>query len=436
MDYFGRDNVLSQLNEERNLSENSARFTLVMGRRRIGKTYIIRKSLEQEKSLYLLAMNEGEETLCYRFQQQIAQELGIPIFGRVEGMHDLFEILFRHATEHHLNLVIDEVQELFYVRQSIFADMQAAWDKYKDRMKINMIVCGSIYSLMRYLFDDRKQAMYGRLTRRIDMRPFSIATLKQIMARYAPDYTNEDLLCLYALTGGVPKYVETLIDRHAFSRSAMLQCFCDTSAPFVTEGSGLMNMEFRRESATYYSILSLIAEGHTSIGEIESIIKTPTSAYLRNLEVNYSLLERVRPMFASIRSQGVRYRIADNFMLFWFRFIYPYQGLVAMQRGDRLLQVVEQGYRQFIGIVLERYFRQQYMEEGDWTSVGGWWDSRGANEIDLVAVDNINRRICLAEVKMQKKRISLHVLEEKAAKVKPHFRRYAVEYQALSVEDM
>ena len=436
MDYFGRDDVLMQLNEEQKLSESSARFTLVIGRRRIGKTYIIRKSLEQSQSLYLLAMNEGEETLCHRLQQQITQELNIPIFGRVESMHDLFEILFRYATEHHLNLVIDEVQELFYVRQSIFADMQAAWDKYKDRMKINMIVCGSIYSLMRYLFDDRKQAMYGRLTRRIDMRPFTIATLKQIMAHYAPRYTNEDLLCLYVLTGGVPKYVETLIDRHAFDRSAMLRCFCDTSAPFVTEGSDLMNMEFRRESATYYSILSLIAEGHTSIGEIESVIKSPTSAYLHNLEVNYSLLERVRPIFASARSKGVRYRIGDNFMLFWFRFIYPYQGLVAMHRSDRLLQVVEQGYQQFIGPVLERYFRQQYMEEGDWTNVGGWWDSRGTNEIDLVAVDDINRRICIAEVKMQKERISLPLLKDKAMRLRPHFHRYNVEYRALSLNDM
>ncbi len=83
-----------------------------------------------------------------------------------------------------------------------------------------------------------------------------------------------------------------------------------------------------------------------------------------------------------------------------------------------------------------RYFRQQYMEEGDWTDVGGWWDNRGNNEIDLVAVDDINRRICIAEVKMPKERISIPLLEEKAAKLKPNFHRYTVEYRVLSVEDM
>ena len=436
MKYFGRDAELKVLAEERDLSHKSARFTLLMGRRRIVKTYVIRKSLEQSQSLYLLAMNEGEETLCQRWQRQVEEELQLTIYGNLNNMHDVLEVLFRHATEHQLNLVIDEVQELFYVRNSIFADMQALWDRYKDDMRINMIVCGSIYSLMRHLFDDRKQAMYGRLTRRIDIRPFTIATLKQVMGYYAPNYTPDDLLCLYALTGGVPKYVETLMDRGAYTRDAMLRCFCDTSAPFVTEGSDLLNMEFRRESGTYYSILSLIAEGHTAIGEIESVLKIPTSAYLRNLEINYSLLERVRPMFASVRSQGVRYRIADNFMLFWFRFIYPYQGLVAMQRSDRLLKYVEQGYSQFVGQVLERYFRQLFLEEGDWSQVGGWWDSRGGNEIDLVAVDDIDKRICIGEVKMQKERIALSQLEAKAAKIKTHFHHYAVEYRALSIEDM
>ena len=89
-------------------------------------------------------------------------------------------ILFSYATQNQLNLVIDEVQEFFYVRKSIFADMQELWDKYKPDMKINFITCGSIYSLMKELFEDKKSAMYGRMTKRLDLQPFSIATQKQI----------------------------------------------------------------------------------------------------------------------------------------------------------------------------------------------------------------------------------------------------------------
>ena len=137
-------------------------------------------------------------------------------------MRDIFDILFSYATQNQLNLVIDEVQEFFYVRKSIFADMQELWDKYKPDMKINFITCGSIYSLMKELFEDKKSAMYGRMTKRLDLQPFSIATQKQILSHYHPAYTPADLLCLYMLTGGVAKYIETLMDEGAFKKERSL----------------------------------------------------------------------------------------------------------------------------------------------------------------------------------------------------------------------
>jgi AAA+ ATPase superfamily predicted ATPase len=151
-------------------------------------------------------------------QRQIQRELGISVYGSVRSMRDIFDILFSYATQNQLNLVIDEVQEFFYVRKSIFADMQELWDKYKPDMKINFITCGSIYSLMKELFEDKKSAMYGRMTKRLDLQPFSIATQKQILSHYHPAYTPADLLCLYMLTGGVAKYIETLMDEGAFKK--------------------------------------------------------------------------------------------------------------------------------------------------------------------------------------------------------------------------
>ena len=112
--------------------------------------------------------------------------------------------------------MIDEVQEFFYVRKSIFADMQELWDKYKSDMKINFITCGSIYSLMKELFEDKKSAMYGRMTKRLDLQPFSIATQKQILRHYHPAYTPADLLCLYMLTGWGGKIYRNIDGRRCF----------------------------------------------------------------------------------------------------------------------------------------------------------------------------------------------------------------------------
>ena len=85
----------------------------------------------------------------------------------------------------------------------------------------------------------------------------------------------------------------------------------------------MINMEFRTEWAVYYSILSLVADGKNTSGEIDSVLGITSSAYLRNLEINYTLMKKLRPIFASERSKGIKYKLKDNFLQFWFRFIYP-----------------------------------------------------------------------------------------------------------------
>ncbi|MBO7054149.1 MAG: ATP-binding protein [Bacteroidales bacterium] len=436
MDFIGRKEELLVLDEEYELSKRTARFTIVFGRRRIGKTSLIQKSLDGKKHLYVLAKNEAEATFCSRLQQQIETELAIPVFGRLQTMKDVFEVLFKYAATNHLCLVIDEIQEFFYVRKSIFADMQELWDKYKSSMHIDFIACGSIYSLMKELFEDRKQAMYGRITRKIDLKALKIQELKQVLSRYSPQYKNEDLLCLYAITGGIPKYVEMCVERNACNKASMLQNFCDVTQPFVGEGSDLMNMEFRREGAVYYSILSLIADGKNTISEMESVLQIKISAYLQNLEINYSLIRKVRPLFASERSQGIRYRLADNFLAFWFRFIYPNQNLVVSGRSDMLLRIVEDGYNVFSGKVLERYFLQKADEESDWTTTGQWWDSKGENEIDFVACSSLTKKAMLAEIKINRNKISLSALQTKSEKLRPKLKGYDITLHGLSLEDM
>lgn len=436
MEFFGREEELAILEQEKELSKASARFTIVMGRRRIGKTHLIRYSLRNDPYLYILAKNEAEPTYCAMLQQQIQRELNIPIYGKVGTMRELFEILFSYATHHHLNLIIDEVQEFFNVRKSIFADMQEMWDKYKPDMKINFIACGSIYSLMKEIFDNRREAMYGRLTRRLEMKAFPISTIKQILGFYYAEYTPEDLLCLYMLTGGVAKYIETLIDRHAYAKSQMLRCFVEPYSPFLTEGTDLIHMEFRRDSAVYNSILSLIAEGKNTTGQIDSILNTTSSAYLRNLEINYSLLKKNRPIFASERTRGVKYQLDDNFMLFWFRFIYPNLGLVENQRTDLLLEIIEEGYSVHSGLILERYFSQRLREEERFSLVGNWWDNKGENEIDIVAINRLEKKARIAEVKVNPRKISVSVLEQKAQKILGELKRYSIEYRGYSLADM
>lgn len=141
----------------------------------------------------------------------------------------------------------------------------------------------------------------------------------------------------------------------------------------------------------------------------------------------------MRPIFASERSKGVKYKLNDNFLQFWFRFIYPNLDLVENHRSDLLLDIVKKGYDVYSGLVLERYFQQKLWEEERFTIIGNWWDSKGENEIDIVAVNRIDRTARIAEVKINRNKISMPVLKEKSQKLIGELKRYQIEYTGYSL---
>ncbi len=186
--------------------------------------------------------------------------------------------------------------------------------------------------MMMKIFENRKEPLFGRLTSKITLQPFAVRVIKEILNDYNPKYTGEDFLCLYMLSGGVPKYIDLLMEAGAVTKNSMLDVAIRPDSPFLGEGRDLLISEFGKEYGTYFSILQLIASGKTKQSEIDSIINKNTGAYLVNLEKEYSLISRVKPMFAQPRSRKTRWTLNDNYLRFWFRFIFPNQSLVEMER--------------------------------------------------------------------------------------------------------
>ena len=291
-------------------------------------------------------------------------------------------------------------------------------------------------NMMKNIFENRKEPLFGRKTGRIDLKPFSIGVLKTIFKDFNPDYTAEDLLMLYTITGGVAKYVAQLMDHNCTTWQAMLHEVCSQSSIFVEEGTELLVGEFGRKFQIYYSILQLIASGMTSQSEIDSIIEKNTGRYLDTLENEYSLISKRRPMWAKPNSQGVKFFIDDCFLMFWFRFIERNRSLVELGKLDLLEEVIRREYTQYSGFVLEKYFRQLYSEKERVTEVSHWWDSLGNNEIDLIALERIDRHATIAEIKRNPQKFNPKVLEERYEHIKPHLRAYKVRLIGLSMEDM
>ena len=437
MRFYDREQELRLLTDIERQSHSSATFTVLMGRRRVGKTALIMRSLQGVDNAYLFVSKDSEAMLCSKFQEALETQLDMRIYGAVNRFRDLFEIIMRESIKRPISIVLDEFQNLQKINSAIFSEMQDIWDRYHSQSHINLITSGSITSLMKSIFEDENQPLYGRPTHKFVLRPFTIEVQKQILADHSPTYTNEDLLCLYMITGGVAKYVELLMDAGCYTKEKMLNNVCRLDSYFLTEGRDIINTEFGSDYNTYYSILQLIANGANRRGDIDGALQKDTGVYLSNLERNFGMISRLKPMLAASHSKISSYEISDLFLRFWFRFVCPYQSLIESGQLKLLRSNISAHYDQFSGKTLERYFQTQLMETGDYTQVGNWWDRKGENEIDIIAINEFTHEALAAEVKRNERKISLHVLEEKIDRLpKQQFGRYTFRTIGLSIDDM
>lgn len=439
MRFFDRKQEISKLQNIDLRSHTAAQFTIVSGRRRIGKTSLVREAYKDSVLVYLFVARMAESELCENFMNSICEALQVPFVGQVRRFADVFNYLMELAKTRHITLVIDEFQEFYRVNSSIFSQMQEIWDKHKAEAKINLVVCGSVNSLINKIFRDKKEPLYGRQTDQIRLRAFPPSVLKEIMAEYNPNYTKEDLLALYLLTGGVAKYVELFVDRQCLKLPKMIEAIFERDSYFVGEGKNMLIDEFGKEYGTYFSILSLIANGHNTRGEIEDMLSMETGGYMKRLIDDYELVTKQQPLFETSSNKGVHYAIHDHFLRFWFRFIYKYSYMLEAGGHHRLKELVERDYRSYSGKVLEDWFRESLIETENYTRIGYWHDRKGENELDIIAADEIEHRVDFCEIKRQAKDLDLSILRAKAdnfLQCTGKYRKYQIRYIGLSLDDM
>ena len=436
MKFYNRHRESEILNLNLEQSRQSACFTVMVGRRRIGKTTLLLDAVAGQQYLYLFVCRKNEALLCAQFQKDAFDALGLQIFGSITQFKDLFEQLLIFATKEHYTLIIDEFQEFDGVNSSIFSDIQNLWDQYKDKAKINFIVCGSIYSMMMKIFENKKEPLFGRLTSKMILHPFTVSVIKEILSDYNAKYKPEDLLCLYLLTGGVPKYISLLIEAGATTYRKMLDFVVRPDSPFINEGRDLLISEFGKEYGTYFSILQLIASGKTTQSEIDSVLNKNTGAYLNNLEKEYSLIVKNKPIFSKPEARNARWRLNDNYLCFWYRFIYPNQSLIEMGKYELLREYIDKNYETYSGVILEKYFREKIAESERVTHIGCYWDNKGVNEIDLIALNDMDKTAIVAEIKRNPKKINMNTLRSKADSIKKEMSQYTIEFCGLSIENM
>lgn len=445
MRFYNRENEIAELKRICNLSfTHNSRMTVLTGRRRIGKTSLIKKAFGNcdEPMLYFFTGRKAEAALVDDFVREIHDKLHGYVPEGLKSVAGVIRHLFELAKTVKFTLVIDEFQEFTSVNPSVFSDLQNLWDSYRSDTRMNLVLSGSVMSMMRRIFTDAHEPLFGRADNIINLRPFKIRVIKEILRDYNPEYTGEDLLALYSITGGIPKYIEILCDNGHVTAESMLRFTVSQMSPFIDEGRNLLITEFGRDYGTYFSILLAIAQGHTSQAEITAALGgMAIGGHLERLDNTYSIISKFRPVLSKPGSKNtVRFRISDNFLLFWFRFIERNRSMIELDNHDDLLDIVRRDYPTYSGLTLEKYFRQKLTEEGGFREMGSWWEAKAgkeANEIDIVGIRTDGKSALVAEVKRNARNYDNKSFMTKVEHIKDKILSgYKIESRLYTMDDM
>ena len=365
MKFYNRLDEITLLGQLKKQSAVASRLAVLTGRRRVGKTKLALEFAKNHKHLYFFIAKKSENLLCEEFLTEIKKQFSLPVIGEIRYFKEIFMLLLELSKAEPLTLILDEFQEFATINPAVYSELQHLWDINKDQTHLNLICIGSVYSLINKIFQHSKEPLFGRADRMIFLKPFSINTLSQILAD-SQILDGSTLFDWYVLTGGVPKYIESLMSNSDGSLDSMLQFMISEYSPFLEEGKQVLIEEFGKEYGTYFSVLELISRGKTSRREIESVMERNIGGFLNRLEEDYDLIDRVRPINAKPNARLVKYYLKDHFLRFWFRFIHRSWRAVEIGNFDYIRQVIRRDYQTYCGRLLEQFYQDLFAASGNY----------------------------------------------------------------------
>jgi AAA+ ATPase superfamily predicted ATPase len=399
-----------------------AELIAVYGRRRIGKTELLREAFKKRKAIFFVADLGAEQDQRRRFSEVIQALYPSPLLQTdpPSQWDSLFRYLIDLGKKERIVLVIDEFPYLCSSQPALPSILQRIWDEAGKHSKVCLILCGSFVSFMEREILGHKSPLYGRRTGQLLLRPLPLNTLKG----FFPGYSAEEKISAYAILGGVPAYLIQFSDKLSLAQNIEKQILNPTA--FLYDEVRFILMEELRDPKLYLSILQSIAFGNTRLNDIvqrTGIERGPVSKYLSVLQ-DLRLIEREIPATEKHpeKSRKGIYRLSDNFFRFWFRFVLPQRSRLVESGGRRIMErEILPHLDNFIGQVFDkicaeilRYLRGVGRIHLDYDTAGRWWD--GNEEIDLVGMSG-DIPVFVAECKWSKKAIGIDVLKNLQRKV-------------------
>lgn len=411
---------------EKEYAKKEASLVIVYGRRRVGKTTLLSEFMKDKKAMYFLATQESEALNRSAFQEKAASFTGNPVLAETsfDKWDSIFRLIVSEQWEEKPLLIIDEFQYLGKTNPAFPSVFQRIWDEILIKTPVMVILCGSLISMMVSQTLSYNSPLYGRRTAQI--------RLKQIPFRYyrefCGDLSRREQIERYAVTGGVPKYIESFTGCEDIF-TGIEKNILDRTGYLYEEPHFLLQQEVA-EVGSYFSILRAIAFGRTKLAEIACFMETKATDLTRNLKtlIELDLVQREVPVTEENpeKSKKGLYRITDYYIRFWFTMIYPNQG--DIEQGN-VTYVMDKIRKRFVtghaAFIYEDVCRAELSEKAElpchFSKIGRYWDKN--TEIDVVALAEEEKTILFGECKYLSETADvdiLYQLQEKAKRVAWH----------------
>jgi len=414
--FIGRKKELSALSD----FYESGRFEMVTiyGRRRVGKTELIKEFIKDKKAIYFLATEgnykENLSGLTGAIHNTMAQASYKDFRLALEAIHEI-------ALGGKVIFVIDEYPYFAKSYKPVSSLLQHAIDQKFQYMDIMIILCGSSMSFMEHEVDGYKSPLYGRRTGQLKVLPLDFDTSKKFFS----GFDIHEQAVLYGITGGIPKYLLQVRNSQSLDEN-IARMFFKPQGLLFEEPNNLLKQELR-EPAVYNAIIRAIATGSSKLNEIVTKIdadrfdSAKCNKYLKTL-INLHIVRKELPISEKPTSRKSIYRLNDGMFRFWYRFVYPNISRIALDTGEMVYAYIQDQISGFMGETFEDICKQYLWQENiasrlpfRFNDCGRWWGndpiSKSEQEIDLLAYNKNERKAVFCECKWSDKQVDSHVLD-------------------------
>lgn len=444
MNFLGREKEILDLEKE---YARDGGFVVIYGRRRIGKTTLIKQFIKSKTAFYFLATKEVESQSMKRFAGVIARTTGNSVMQKAafSDWLDLFQAVADYKPNEKKVLVIDEFPYLVKINDSFPSILQNAWDEILKDSNVMLILCGSLISMMKKHALSYESPLYGRRTAQMRIAPLPFTTVYENQK-----LSFEEAAEQYSITGGVPKYMEFFSDGQPLYEQIKENVLSKNG--FLYEEPNFLLTDEVQVPTNYFSIIKVIADGNHKLGTIAGILGLETSAltpYLKTLS-ELGFIEKQVPVTeknAEKTRKGL-YFISDNFLRFWFRYVYPYKGELEIDNMQISLDELDKDFKEkFVAFAYKDICKEIFARlcsdkaiEFTPSKIGSYWlnDKSGNTQIDVMAVDTVNKRLFAGECKYHNQPVDADVYFElvkkvdNSAEIKSAFKGYTVIYGVFS----